>query len=676
MKAGFYPKLAWEGIQKNKRLYVPYILTGCMMVMMFYILGFLMESPALGSMKGGSVLMTVLPLGCMVIAIFSVLFLFYTNSFLIRQRYREFGLYNILGMDKKNIGRIMVWESLYVAVLAVGIGVIAGIVLSKGAELVLLNLLNMEISYSLSIGKKALALTPAVYGVIYILLLFNSLIRVGCSKPLELMQSNRAGERTPKCTWLFAVVGVGLLAMAYYLAVSIQEPLSAMLWFFIAVILVIIGTYLLFIAGSVVFCRLLQKNKRYYYQPNHFVSVSSMVYRMKRNGAGLASICILLTMVLVMISSTTCLYFGEEDSLSRRYPNDINITVTFQEIEGIGEESLDFLREQFGAYSREDTDLTGMRACEIPGLITEEGILIDYSKNADLTLSYDNVGYLSVISLEDYNSRMGEEKTLAEKECLVFCERLDFSWETFTMEYGETLQVKEQLTEFQVDGDSLAMMMPTVYLVVEDIESFIKPVQELKNSAGTSMMLYNWRCGFDMNGEEAERTAVAKLREVLKTLATGENSGKMTYSIESRAIQREAFYDLYGSLFFLGIMLSIVFLMAAVLIIYYKQICEGYEDAARFEIMQKVGMTKQDIKKSINSQMLTVFFLPLMFAGIHLFFAFPFITKIFRMFAYDNIFLSIMVNLICFFLFGLLYTLVYKITSGVYYAIVSGGKNL
>ena len=675
MRTGFYPKLAWEGVRKNKRLYFPYILSGSIMVMMYYILSFLIESPALAQMPGGSVLMTVLPLGCVVIAVFSLLFLFYTNSFLIKQRYREFGLYNILGMDKRNISKIMVWETFSVAVFAIGSGLIAGIIFSKMAELVLLNLLNMEVDYTLSLGIISLRQTPLIYGGIYLLLLFNSLIKVGRSKPLELMQSSKVGERIPKRNWIYGTAGVVLLAVAYYLAVSIEEPLLALANFFLAVIMVIIGTYLVFMSGSVVFCKLLQKNKKYYYKPNHFVSVSSMVYRMKRNGAGLASICILLTMVLVMISSTTSLYFGEEDSLKNRCPNDVNITTTFDTIDGISDTNLNILRDNIRQYSGEDADLKGVRACEIPGLITQEGITIDTSSYVNFSTStYNNIGYLSVLSIDDYNNMMGTNETLADDECFVYCNRLNYQWDTFTMEHGATYRVKKQLDDFQVDGDTAAMMMPTVFLVVDDIYAFSEPVKDMKNSNGDPMMMYDWRCGLDVDSVDIEREISTNLNGMFRNLYIENNDAFYPYSVQSREAMRESFYDVYGSLFFLGIMLSIVFLLAAVLIIYYKQISEGYEDHGRFEIMQKVGMTKRDIRKSINSQMLTVFFLPLIFAGIHLSFAFPFISKILMLFTMDNIVLTAVVNLICFAVFGLFYALVYKITSSSYYTIVSGRK--
>lgn len=669
MKLGFYSKLAWEGIRKNKQLYIPYIMKGSVMVMMYYILSFLIESPALEHMAGGSILMQLLSLGCGVIAIFSLLFLFYTNSFLIRQRYREFGLYNILGMDKRNISKIMVWESVIVAVVSIISGLVAGIILSKAAELILLNLLNMEITYDLSIGIISLRQTPMVYGTIYLLLLINSLIKVRRSRPLELMKSSKVGEKIPKRIWIEAVIGVLFLGAAYYLAITIEEPLAALASFFVAVILVIGGTYELFMAGSVALCKILQKNKKYYYKPNHFVSVSSMVYRMRRNGAGLASICVLLTMVLVMITSTSSLYFGAEDALHNRYPNGVNITASYTSLDGISDENIELMKSMIQEKCGTDVEIKGFRAAEIGGLFTEEGITIDMSGHFDFSLAtYNDVGYLSVISLEDYNMVTDSDETLKEGECLLHCVRTEFSSDTFTMEHGKTYKVKKVLDEFIDDGEVNSLVVPTVYLVVNSLETFVEPVKELKNSAGVSMVLFDWRCGFDMDTSEQETEAADAIREVFRN---GEFENLYSHSVEGHEENRAGFYQMYGSLFFIGIMLSIVFLLAAVLIIYYKQLSEGYEDQARFDIMQKVGMTKKDIRRSINSQMLTVFFSPLVFAGIHLAFAFSFIWKILLMFGLNNMLLVIVVNLICFALFGLFYAMVYKITSNSYYTIVS-----
>lgn len=675
MKAVFYPKLAADGIRKNKRLYFPYILSGIVMVMMFYILSYLVVSPALSQIPGGSTLVIILPMGAGVIGFFSLIFLFYTNSFLIRQRYREFGLYNILGMDKRNIGKIMIWESLIVGASAIVSGIVIGIVFSKLAELVLLNLLKLDVSYQLSIAAGALGKTVLVYGVIYLLLLFNSLIKIGHSRPLELIKSNKVGEKPPKGNWFFALLGIVVLGAAYYLAVSIKEPLTAISLFFAAVLLVIVATYMFFISGSVLFCRILQKNKKYYYKPNHFVSVSSMVYRMKRNGAGLASICILLTMVLVMISSTSSLYFGVGDSIRSRYPSGVNVTVTLDSADSLNDENIEALRSIVLEQCGEDTKLKDWRVGEIPGLFTEEGITIDYSSHVNFSFAtYDNVGYLSVISLDDYNRMTGKSETLAADECMLYCIRTEYTSDTFTMEGSNPYKVKKVLDEFIDNGEYNSLLVPTICLITDDFNGFVEPVLSMKNENGDPMMIFDWQCGFDLDTAESEIEAAAYIRETLRSIDMDGKNGVYSYSVESREANRDGFFQLYGGLFFLGIILSVVFLLAAVMLIYYKQISEGYEDQDRFEIMQKVGMTKRDIRQSVNSQMLTVFFLPLVFAGIHLAFAFPLIWKILMIFNLNNLNFIIMVTLICYTVFGLFYAIVYKITSNSYYSIVSGKK--
>lgn len=310
MKTGFYPKLAFDGIRKNRRMYVPFICTCIGMVMMFYIISYLHYSDSVAAMRGGAIVQTMLNLGTITVGIFSCIFLFYTNSFLIRRRKKEFGLYHILGMGKRNIARILFWETMLTALISLVIGIGFGILFSKLAELGMLRLMHAQATYSMQISPDSILFTITVFGCIFILLFFNALRQIHFSGAISLIRSENVGEKPPKGNWILGILGLGCLVVAYYLAVTVADPVSALGMFFIAVILVIFGTYLIMIAGSVLFCRLLQKNKHYYYKANHFVSISSMVYRMKRNGAGLASICILATMVLVMLSTTVSLYFG------------------------------------------------------------------------------------------------------------------------------------------------------------------------------------------------------------------------------------------------------------------------------------------------------------------------------------------------------------------------------
>ena len=677
MRINVYPKLAWEGIRKNKRLYVPYIAMGALMVMMYYLLRFLQDSPVIGVMRGAVTLSTVLPMGYAVIAIFSIIFLFYTKSFLIRQRYREFGLYNILGMNKQNVCMIMAWENIFVGGLAIVTGLAAGILLSKGAELVLFNLVHMDISFDLRISAVSVFYTITGYIIIYLILLLNSVIKVWFAKPLDLLKSNKVGEKMPKRTWVYAAVGMVLLGAAYYLAVSIKEPLTALMYFFLAVIMVIIGTYALFMAGSVVLCRILQKNKRYYYQPNHFISVSSMMYRMKRNGAGLASICILLTMVLVMLSSTTSLYFGIEDSLVGRYPHSVNVVVGFSDVEDLNSENLKKLYEAVRENSPEVKETDCYTVGGTSGLFSDQGINLDVT-SVDVSMNdYEQVGTLQVMSLEEYNRLCDADETLNADECLLYANRITYDSDTFTIVDGASYKVKKMLDNCVKDGDLDSMMNPSMIMVVPDFEECLKTVSDFRTRTEGTVMALRWKCGYDVESTEQETKEAEAIEESLARLSeTKSVDGLIFYSVDSREDNRESFYDLNGSLFFLGIVLSTVFLLAAVMIIYYKQLSEGYEDYTRYEIMQKVGMTKQDIRKSINSQMLTVFFSPLLMAGLHLCFAFPFLWKIMMMFGLNNRTLIIAITVICYIIFGIFYVVVYKITSNLYFYIVSGNKRV
>lgn len=678
MKFGFYPKLAFDGIRKNKRLYLPYIFTCVGMVAMYYIIVFLQTCKAILSLRGGQTVAGTLEFGGWVVALFAGIFLFYTNSFLIRRRKKEFGLYNILGMDKWNIGRILLWESLIISAISLAIGLFCGIALSKLAELGLVNVMKAQVTYSLSVSVDAILMTLAVFGVIFVLLLLNSLRQIRFANAISLIRSENTGEKPPKGNWLIGLLGLALLVAAYAIAVTIKDPISALVLFFVAVVMVIVGTYLLMIAGSVLFCRILQKNKSYYYRPNHFVSVSSMVYRMKRNGAGLASICILATMVLVMISSTSCLYFGAESSLRNRYPKDLNFTFYLTETDEMEQESLDRWRntvaEVTARYGAEPKELNDFRSAEISGLLEGDTVHTDvrYLNNFNLS-SYSNVCTFYLIPLEDYNAMMGTSETLAPGEAMIYTYRISFKESTLSFENGERFAIKKHIDKFISNGDSSMQIIPTVMLIVPDLAQSVEGLSQLADYNGNRMIQFKWRYEFNTGLEPDQQVALChELRDVFRELHVQGPLGPFT--CESLEIERDDYYGTFGGFFYLGLILSIVFIFAAVLIIYYKQLSEGYEDQARFAIMQKVGMTKREIRKSINSQLLTVFFLPLVGAGAHLAFAFPMIRKLLLLFNLNNVALFAWTTVISFCVFALFYTLVYRITSNAYFRIVSGAK--
>ena len=679
MKRGFYAKLAFTGIRKNKRLYVPYILTCIGMVMMFYIVAFLSYSPVLTGIPGGDTLQMILSLGTGVVGVFALIFLFYTNSFLIRRRKKEFGLYNILGMGKGNLARVLLWESLMIAAVALGGGLLAGIALSKIAELGMVNLLQGEVGFSLTLEPEAILQALLLFGVIFLLILLNTLRQIHLSNPIALLHSENVGEKPPKANWILALMGAIILAAAYYLAVTIESPVETLLWFFVAVIMVIIATYMLFVAGSVVICKVLQKKKGYYYKTSHFVSVSSMVYRMKRNGAGLASICILCTMVLVMLSSTVCLYIGTEDSIRSRYPRNINLDVTVEDLNDMDSKKMDTIRtlsEKVVSENGQSTNnILDYQVAAFAGYMKNGIIETDSSHLVDFQLDYySDVWQVFLVPLSDYNRLMGEDETLNPDEVLIYTTKsTEYQYNTIAFGDREPLKVKKVVPTFADNGVDAMQVIPSLYIFISDFNATVEPLLSITDLRDQQLIEMHWFYGFDLSGNDAIQIAIQDQLEAAIG-QTGLLTDNFHINCEGAAKERSGFYGLYGGLFFLGILLGTVFLFAAVLIMYYKQISEGYEDQSRFAIMQKVGMTKREIKKSINSQILTVFFLPLITSGVHLAFAFPMIYKLLALFSLTNLELLILVTICCYLIFALFYVLVYRITSKAYYSIVSGAR--
>jgi putative ABC transport system permease protein len=683
MSGGLYTRLAREGIRKNGKLYVPYLMACVVTVAMFYIVTALTHSQLLMEMpRGGRTMTMVMGLGRVVVGFFGVIFLFYTHSFLIRRRNREFGLYNILGMSKRDISRILWRETAMVGGIALAAGLTAGILLSKLAELCLLRITRSEVNYAIGISPAAVAETAVVFAVIFALILVFSLGRVRLSDPVTLLRSENVGEKPPRARWLVAVLGVVLLAAAYAIAVSIKDPLQAVLLFFVAVMLVIAGTYLLFIAGSVALCRALQKNKDYYYRPDHFVSVSSMAYRMKRNGAGLASICILSTMVLVMLSSTSCLFIGAEDGLRDQYPRDGYIALSYGDPTACTTQSMNRLQSLIHqGTGGTESGMVMLRTAPVQCLWSEDGNLglaPAGAMNAVDVIGFEDVRDVEIIPLSDYNRITGEGRELAAGEALVYYSDGVFPADTLSINGGHTVTVREKLAELPIPRYRELSVLKEITIVVPNWEDYASSVQKDTQETVGMYSLPGVTCVFDMEGDDETKIAtMERVRDLLSHEMFGESDGEgevRGITSSDLASARVDFFSLYGSLFFLGILLSIVFVLAAVLIIYYKQLSEGYEDAGRFAIMRKVGMTKEEIRRTINSQVLTVFFAPLLAAGVHLAFAFPMVWVFMQLFGVFNLPLLLATNVGCYLIFAALYVAVYRATARTYYHIVSNGE--
>lgn len=653
MNKFFYPKLAATTIKKNGKVYIPYILTCIGSIAMFYIIHSISINTGLDIMNGGKQLKMLLNLGKWVIGIFSVIFLLYTNSFLIKRRKKELGLYNILGMEKKHISKLMLYETLIIAVLTLVSGIAIGALLSKFMFLLLLKILNFDVTLKFYISKESILSTMLLFISIYAVMLLNNLRQIHLSNPVELLKGGNAGEREPKTKWILTLIGVVSLGAGYYIAVTTENPLSALNLFFIAVLLVIVGTYALFTAGSIAILKALKKNKNFYYKSRNFINVSNMIYRMKQNAVGLANICILSTAILVVLSTTVSLYIGMDDILKTRYPDDIMISISEVQPENI--EKVNSIIET----EMQKSGLTKTGALK-HGYISEIAMQEDNKfivANREES-SITNMNILLFITADDYNQLEGKSVQLEQGEVLICADNNTLQGNSVEI-FNKQFNIKGYIEDLKIKRE-IENIVNGYYIIVSDIDS----INEIKVAAGDEEKGINYYYGLDVEGSMEEQL------ELTNAIQSSLNNNSIKSSVEGIATARESFFSIYGGLFFIGLFLGLLFIMATVLIIYYKQISEGYDDKERFEIMQKVGMDKREVKKSINSQILMVFFLPLVMAVIHLAFAFKIITSLLKIFNLTNINLFVICTTSTILVFAIFYIVVYYATSKVYYRIV------
>ena len=670
----FYPKLAWQGIRKNAEMYLPYLLMGILMAGVSYIMNYLTRPALMSALGSGGTTIMVLQMGKIVIALFSIIFLFYCNSFLIRRRMKEFGLFNILGMGKRNIAQVMFWETLLTAGLTCAGGLVLGLSLSRLMEMVLINLLHVPYTIPMALFyDTGVVWVLVLFGIVYLLILLANLLRIRLSNPVALLKSENAGEKPPKANWFFAVLGLLILLGAYYLAVVSQSPLEALTYFFVAVLMVIVATYLLFISGSVALCRMLKKRKNYYYQTRHFISVSAMAYRMKRNGAGLATICILCTMVLVILVSTVCLYGGSDAMVNANCPQDLNVTIALE----VGNANNQAMLDSVPSRALLAADECGVA---LENVHTQQSLIASgkiLNGNYDIITRDDaisiNVVELTVYPLSVYEEATGDSVTLGDRELLYASFKTNATYEELSF-YGSDpyrmTQAKKALPASLLSADYRSAWSGLI-LFVNDVDAFRADLLTHVGENSAYAMLMDCVAFYaDADTDvETQQQIINAMRDGFRTDLQDSN---MMYSLalDVRDAYRQDTFSLFGGLFFLGMILGPLFSIAAVLIMYYKQICEGYEDAGRFAVMRKVGLTDAEIHRSVNSQVLTVFFAPLLLSGVHLLFAMPLIRLILGAFGLhdDTLFYSICVG--SFVLFGLLYALMYLLTSRRYYRIV------
>ena len=641
----FFTKLAMTNIKNNKKIYVPYLLTCVFTISLHYIISCLTVNKGI---TGHDTITTFMELGRVVIIIFSFIFLLYTNGFIIKRRKKEIGVYNVLGMEKKHIMIMMFIEMLIITCLSLVSGIVLGIILDKLVYMLLTYIVQLNSGFVFEVPISSLIQTIMVFGIIFFVSLLFNLLQVKISNPVELIKGGQVGEKEPKTKLFMTIIGILCLGSGYYIAVTIEDPMTAIMIFFGAVILIMIGTYCLFTAGSIALLKLLKKNRRFYYQTNHFISVSSMIYRMKQNAVGLANICILCTCVLVTLSSTICIYVGIDESVNKQCPSDFYIVSEPSQSSNIKKDLIkaaDIAGVDYDTiYQLDYKQLVGYNE-------NNKGYLeLDQSKVKNI--SYYNVTAMNIVSQDSYNQAYQKDVDLNDKEVLLF-DDADFKGDTVSFEnYKYHIVGKIHEKEIMVNNS----YVPQTLAIVVSNEEYEKIKEDEHIEA---------RTGVVMDGEMTVQESKDIYSEFTKIAAD-----YPWHSHGAREVVREASYEAYGGLLFIGIFLSIMFMAAAILIIYYKQLTEGYEDQKRFEILQNVGMSQKEVKQSIKSQILIFFFLPLIVAIVHTLFAYPLMLNVLNAFLLGKSSTYVLCLLGCIAGLIIIYGVVYNLTAKTYYKIV------
>ena len=665
----FYSKFALNNLVKNKKFIIPYVLSAIFTIMSFYILSSLAFGDNLNKLPNGiDATKQVLSLGIIVIAIFSIIFLFYTYSFLVKRRVKEFGLYSVLGMTKKQIAKILVLETIFIAVTTIVLGIGLGIIFDKLMLLVLLKLFSAGVSFGFSITPIAIVFSVLLFGFIYLLLLVYTVIKIARLRIVALLKDENKGEKEPKSRWILALIGLALIGYGYYTAQTVQNPIKALLVFFYAVVAVIIGTYLVFMAVSITVLKIMKNNKNFYYKPKNFISVSGLLYRMKRNAVGLANICILSTMVLVTMGSTSALYAGMEKSYNERFPRQLMIAgynSTSEKLKEI-ENNAKLAAKEAGT---EVEDLVSYNSLPMVGRLVEDKFNFESNVGVDLS----NVKMIVVLQLKDYNKFANKNKTLESNEILLHIDKKgDYNHNSISLN-GSDYKIKEKLSEFPgTIGSATANIMDTYYAVVKDEKEATKLATKLTELS--SKELEKRGISIETGTPTLQNYVAFNIKDTTKEAKVIESFKKLEkqsgIEIEGKEENKLTFRGVFASFLFIGVFISFIFVISQVVIMYYKQISEGYEDKGNFEIMRKVGITDKQIKQSIRSQVLLIFFSPLIIATLHTIVAYPFIEKILRLFLItdNSIFLQALAVTIV--VFAIFYLIVYAITSKIYYRII------
>lgn len=666
-----YFKLAKTNLSNNKPFYIPYIISSIITVAMLYMMSFLSDNKGLNKIMGADSLAIIFRLGVGIIVIFSYIFLFYTNSFIIKRRKKEIGVYNILGMEKRHLSKVLFVETIYSAIIALVCGIIVGIAFSKFILMVLYGIIGIHKTVEFFVNIHGIILCVVSFGILFLLTFLYNFMQIKLANSIELLRGTNVGEREPKTKIFMTIVGVVCLAIAYYIAITTENPLNVLTLFFVAVLLVIIGTFALFTAGSIALLKLLRNNKKFYYNKRHFMAVSGMLYRMKQNAAGLASICILSTMVLVVISTTVSMYVGIQDELMARYPNDVCVTVDYN---SVIDKSSEIEKAIFDEI--DSAEVKNKKAFSyLSVFVGQKGDGFTTDKEH---LSYQNSYLFYILSKDDFikidNSFKDKIGNISKGEAVVV---LNKKYDKKDIKiFGKNYKVNKS---FEHTEDNDLYMISTLnglgYIILDNDESVqeLYDMQEKMLGKGANYYTNKIRFDFKSGNKKQKAAAYKKIDNVVKKYFKENKNDKKeisSYWVESRQENEQNFYLLYGGLFFLGIFLGTMFLIVTVMIIFYKQITEGYDDRERYQILEKVGMSSREVKDTIKSQIRIVFVLPIFAAAVHVTAAFPMVNRLLKMLNLNNekLFAGCLAATII--VFAVIYYLVFKVTSRAYYKIV------
>lgn len=668
MNSLLYAKLAKTNLSKNRQNILPYLLSCIGTVIMFYIMSTLAVSDGFKKMIGEAAIQEVMQFGVYIIGLFAVIFLIYSNSFLTKRRKKEFGLFQILGMEKKHLAKILFFESLYLWILSVGAGILLGILCYKLLFLVLLKLTRLQGTIHFAFNWKALGNTVVLFAVIFLINYLKSLQQIHAAQPIELLHGEQEGEREPKTKLLTALIGLICLGLGYYLALICQNPMEALGKFFGAVLLVMAGTYCLFSAGSIALLKLLKNNKRYYYQTRHFTSISGMLYRMKQNAMGLANICILSTGVLLVISTTSCLWFGMQEIIQTRFPHQIAVEVNDSLVSANGggisltKEEIDALREQINGYLENQQAAKRYERDETYWLAMAENKEDRVGLTTEVKGFADGLSLTEFMEASEYKRMTGQAANLKPGQVLVLTTKeKPYGYDTIRFGDAVSCEVKHMENAQEDTVESTNVVYDTRIIVFADREEARAAYVAVtgKTPAG-----YSWNYQIDLMGDAKQQIQIGQgIRDIV-------DQAHCDGYVEVREDNKDSLYKMYGSIMFLGIFVGTLFLMGAVMIIYYKQISEGFDDRKRFQIMQKVGMSRQEVRQTIRAQVVTVFFLPLAVAILHTVVAFPVTRQLMTMMNFPDSGIFLVATAVTIVAFAMVYLIVYTITARAYYKIV------